>query len=139
MILFTQEDQTDFFNSVFDCQYRKNFGKENDPDASESFTIIMKSGEQNIAAMSCHRLYQTLKIVDFAVDSDFQRQGVGTKMIEFIQRFALEKEILTVILTTRSYQAKDFYLKHGFEIYGQLVDVPFKDCTTYYMALRLAK
>lgn len=138
MISFTKEDYSDFFNRIFNQQYETGFGKVNDPDASESFTIIMKKEEQIVAAMSCKRLYQTLKIADFAVEPDFQEQRIGTEMLHFVKRFAQENELLTIILTTRSYQAKDFYIQHGFEVYGQLQDVPFRDCTTYYMVLRLA-
>lgn len=46
----------------------------------------------------------------------------------------MEQEILWILLETRSYQAKDFYLKHGFEVYGELTDMPFAGVTTYYMA-----
>ena len=42
-----------------------------------------------------------------------------------------------VTLSTKSYQAKDFYLKQGYEIYASLADVPQKGITKYHFIKRL--
>jgi hypothetical protein len=40
-------------------------------------------------------------------------------------------------LSTKSYQAKDFYIKQGYEIYASLADIPQKGITKYHFIKRL--
>lgn len=90
-----------------------------------------------MAAASCQRLYETLKISDLAVKSQYQSKGLGRCLLKEIKNFAKKSGLKTIVLTTRSYQAKDFYLKQDFQVYGSLDDLPFKGVKTYYMAYRV--
>lgn len=58
-------------------------------------------------------------------------------LLKEIKNFAKKSGLKTIVLTTRSYQAKDFYLKQDFQVYGSLDDLPFKGVKTYYMAYRV--
>ena len=43
----------------------------------------------------------------------------------------------SITLSTKSYQAKDFYVKQGYEIYASLEDVPQRGVTKYHFIKRL--
>jgi len=60
---------------------------------------------------------------------DFVRRGVGTKLMDFIEKYALEKKISKVILRSAEY-AKDFYLKIG---YNLIEEIKYKESGINYL------
>lgn len=133
-----QATLADFFDQVFAEQFMAAFGYTNDKSKNGPLTFTIEEEEEIQAAASCDRLYQALKIKDLAVKTNLQGQRLGSRLMKQIKDYACKEGILWLILTTRSYQAKGFYLKHGFEVYGELEDMPFAGVTTYYMAYRVS-
>ena len=132
-----QGDLSDFFDQVFTQQYENFFQEIKPREQKEIFQFVLEKEQQILAVASCQRLYETLKICDFAVKSQYQRKGLGRCLLKEIKNFAKKSGLKTIILTTRSYQTKDFYLKQDFQVYGSLDDLPFKGVKTYYMAYRV--
>lgn len=62
--------------------------------------------------------------------------GVGKKLMEATESFALEKGFNYVRTETLSFQARPFYEKLGYKVYGELVDYP-KGHTTYCLVKKL--
>jgi len=58
------------------------------------------------------------------VDEKHRHLGLGTKLLNMVEKFAKEKGCHLSQLDTFDFQAKDFYLKHGYEIFGELNDCP---------------
>ena len=86
-----------------------------------------------IARMYCWRV---IYIDILWVDDNHRKQGLGTKLLKEIERVA-EKERCTLIhLDTFDFQAKDFYLRHGYEVFGTLEDCPENHCR-YYLKKKL--
>ncbi|MEQ9329417.1 MAG: GNAT family N-acetyltransferase [Rhodospirillales bacterium] len=54
--------------------------------------------------------------------ADRRRDGVGTRLLNHIEAFALEQN--AVIARLRTVEARDFYEKHGYTVYGVLEDRP---------------
>ncbi|MGT2801322.1 GNAT family N-acetyltransferase [Streptococcus henryi] len=131
------KELSDFFQSVFDEQFELTFQKKRPNDAHERINFVLEDADNIIAAASCERIYETLKINDLAVISSQQKRGLGSQLLNGIKSFSLQNEIKTIILTTRSYQAKDFYLRHGFVLYGTLENVPFEGVDTYYLSYKV--
>ena len=50
--------------------------------------------------------------------------GLGSQLLQTAEREAKEAGCSLVHLDTFDFQAKDFYLKHGYEIFGVLDDCP---------------
>lgn len=61
------------------------------------------------------------QITNLAVDPDYQRQGIGAKMLTTIIRFALSKNISTISLEVRvsNNKAQELYKKFGFNFVGK--------------------
>lgn len=66
------------------------------------------------------------------VKEDFRKDGYGSTLLKEVERVAKEKGCKLVHLDTFDFQAKDFYLKHGYEIFGILEDCP-SEHKRYYM------
>lgn len=70
------------------------------------------------------------------VDENYRHKGFGSKMLEYVENTAKEKGCCLIHLDTFDFQAKDFYLKHGYEIFGTLKDCPKGHCR-YYLQKRI--
>ncbi|AOT70136.1 GNAT family N-acetyltransferase [Geosporobacter ferrireducens] len=61
---------------------------------------------------------ERLHISHIVVDAAFRGYGIGTRMIDFIEKYALEKNIKVIELLTTSKNERtiEFYNKHGFSV-----------------------
>ncbi|MCR1973852.1 GNAT family N-acetyltransferase [Clostridium sporogenes] len=58
------------------------------------------------------------------VKEGYRKDGLGTKLLEELEKIAKEKDCHLIHLDTFDFQAKDFYIKHGYEIFGILDECP---------------
>ena len=71
------------------------------------------------------------------VDDNYRGERVGSQLLEAIETYARQRAIIQLTLTTKSYQALGFYQKKGFDIFGELADMPMRGVTKYYLNKRL--
>jgi ribosomal protein S18 acetylase RimI-like enzyme len=58
------------------------------------------------------------------VDSKYRKQGLGSKLLQAAESEAKKRGCHSVHVDTMSWQAPDFYKKHGYKAIGQLNDIP---------------
>jgi GNAT superfamily N-acetyltransferase len=92
---------------------------------------------QLVGGLLMNRRYDHVYISRLAVDPTYRGHRLGTQLVQAAEAWAREQQVLTMTLSTRDYQAVDFYLKCGFQIYGKVADLPFKGVTTVYFVKRL--
>ena len=81
-----------------------------------------------LAKMYCwHVIYIDILLVD----EKYRKCGMGTKLLTEIEKIALEENCSLIHLDTFDFQAKDFYVKQGYEIFGVLEDCPDNHCRYY--------
>lgn len=66
------------------------------------------------------------------VREDFRKEGYGSALLNEVEQIAKREGCKLVHLDTFDFQAKDFYLKHGYEIFGVLEDCPLEH-SRYYL------
>lgn len=64
-----------------------------------------------------------LEIYTLFVDEEIRKHGYGTKLLLQAENIALEKNCDFIKLETLSFQALDFYQKHGYTVFGTLDNV----------------
>lgn len=60
----------------------------------------------------------------FWLPEDLRRQGLGSTLLERAEAWARSKGCLGIYLDTFSFQARPFYEKNGFELFGTVEDNP---------------
>jgi GNAT superfamily N-acetyltransferase len=58
------------------------------------------------------------------VSENYRGKGVGSELLRAVEDEAREMGCALAHLDTFDFQAKNFYLKHGYEVFGELDDCP---------------
>jgi GNAT superfamily N-acetyltransferase len=66
------------------------------------------------------------------VYDSYRNQGIATKLLKHVEKIAKDQQCYLAHLDTFDFQAKDFYLRHGYSIFGVLENAP-KGQNRYYM------
>ena len=66
------------------------------------------------------------------VDEAYRRQGLGSQLLREAERVIKESGCTIIQLGTFDWQARGFYEKHGYSVFGTLEDCPPGHCQ-YYM------
>ncbi len=80
---------------------------------------------------------QSMHIELLGVIPQSRTLGIGRQLMLEAIATAKAKGCTTVTVSTQDYQAKGFYLKLGFQVFGELENVPVKQTTKYYLVLYL--
>lgn len=58
------------------------------------------------------------------VKEEFRGRGYGRRLMQYAEDEARQRGVKNVYLDTFSFQAPDFYLKQGYQVFGQLQNFP---------------
>ena len=128
----------DFIKRVFDEQYEACFG----PDMLEKlelqdYYLTREEEGRLIALLHAQQVLENIHVKALVVDKEHQKKGLGASLLAELEEKAVEAGVTSITLSTKSYQARDFYIKQGYEIYASLSDVPQKGITKYHFIKRL--
>ncbi len=72
-----------------------------------------------------------------AVDKIARGKRYGENLLRHLIDLAIEQDATRITLTTLDFQAKDFYIKQGFHIFGELENTPVKGVKKYYLTMEI--
>ena len=58
------------------------------------------------------------------VKEEYRKKGVGTKILKYTEKIAIEKGVKISMLDTFEFQAEKFYLKNGYKPIGEMKGFP---------------
>jgi ribosomal protein S18 acetylase RimI-like enzyme len=94
---------------------------------------IIKDNQKIIAGINAIIYHFCMYIDVLWVDGQYRASGLGSKLLLKAEQDTKEMEITLIHLDTFDFQAKDFYIKHGFQVFGILEDCPAAGHKRYYM------
>ncbi|HEM4814049.1 GNAT family N-acetyltransferase [Streptococcus suis] len=123
---------------VFYRQYQNHFGAVGrDELEPEDFYLTREKDGEVQSLLHAQKILENIHINALAVAEPYQGQGLGSELIRELESVARDKGASSITLSTKSYQAKDFYLKMAYEMYASLDDVPRKGLTNSHFIKRL--
>jgi len=91
----------------------------------EEINLHLKDDEGNvIAGLLSVLCWNWLEVDILWVDSLYRKQGQGSKLLMEAEKIAREKGCTFIKLNTFSFQAPDFYKKHGYREIAVIDDAP---------------
>lgn len=108
------------------------------PETFVEVCRAVKDEEGNVIAGCLANIYcwNVMYIDILWVEECARGQGLGSRLLEDAERIARENRCTLIHLDTFDFQAKDFYLKHGFHLFGVLEGCPEGHCR-YYLSKKL--
>lgn len=98
---------------------------------------VIKNDQKIIAGITTVIYHFCLYVDVLFVDEQYRASGLGSKLLLKAEQDAKEMGITLIHLDTFDFQAKDFYIKHGFQVFGVLEDCPAAGHKRYYMKKKL--
>jgi GNAT superfamily N-acetyltransferase len=125
-------DEAEILNSKMDKFNAQQLSFIGDVEYEKNYLIKNKTGDIIAGIRGCFYLRECLYISLLFIDEDKRKQGLGSILLRTIEQEAKSVNIRLIHLNTFDFQAKDFYIKHGYEVFGILDDCP-KGHKRYYM------
>lgn len=134
------EEINAFVDRIFEEQYQASFGKEQAGKTTPNYLTLTRRDEQGLRAVLRAKLVlENAHITDLVVAKAHRGQGLGASLIAELEEILPERGIRSITLSTKSYQAEGFYRKLGYQVYGQLENVPQKGIIKYHLVKYLAQ
>lgn len=125
-------DQAEILNSKIDKFNAEQLSFVGEAEYEKNYVIKDQIGDMIAGIRGCFYLRECLYIRVLFVDENKRKQGLGSILLYTMEKQAKSMNIRLIHLDTFDFQAKDFYLKHGYEVFGVLDDCP-KYHKRYYM------
>lgn len=130
-------DFQDFIKQVFDEQYEACFGSDMlEKLEPQDYYLTREGNGRLLALLYAQQVLENIHIKALVVAKEHQKMGLGASLLAELEEKAGKAGVTSITLSTKSYQAKDFYLKQGYEIYASLEDVPKKGVVKYHFIKR---
>ncbi|MGN1400109.1 MAG: GNAT family N-acetyltransferase [Bacillus sp. (in: firmicutes)] len=102
-------------------------------DTYEEVNLFLKDEEGRVrGGLLAEICWNWLQIDILIIDEELRGKGYGEQLLMEAEQIALKKDCHFIKLDTLSFQARSFYEKHGYQIYGTLDGVG-REFEHYYM------
>jgi GNAT superfamily N-acetyltransferase len=93
--------------------------------------FIRDDGHRIVAGIAGYTWARLAEIEFLWVDEGARGQGLGSQLLAAVEDEARARGCALMIVSTYSFQAPDFYLRHGYQVVAELPDCP-PGHTNYY-------
>jgi GNAT superfamily N-acetyltransferase len=100
------------------------------------FIVAAKIGDEIVGGAQCSSVWDWMHVKLLWVSPPQRGQDLGSRIIQQIEQEAKKRNCIGIHVDTYSFQAKDFYLKLGYQIFGVVEDHP-KGHQRYYLQKKL--
>jgi GNAT superfamily N-acetyltransferase len=101
-----------------------NYGQAAASDGRGLACFVRDEQGQIIAGVSGYTWAGLAEIEFLWVDDSLRGQGVGSRLLEAVEQEAHQRGCALVITSTYSFQAPEFYQRHGYEVVGKIENCP---------------
>ena len=95
---------------------------------------IVKNDDKEVVGGILAKMYcwNVIYIDALWINENYRNHGLGEKLLFEIENIARKENCYLIHLDTFDFQAKGFYIKNGYEVFGVLNDCP-KDHKRYFL------
>lgn len=89
-------------------------------DNQDFAALVMDPEEGVVGGLIASSRWGGFHIEMIALPLALRGRGIGSKLLDLAEREALRRNCHHMLLDTQAFQAKPFYERHGFEVFGQI-------------------
>lgn len=94
-------------------------------DGGKNLCFVLRSPDQEIVGGVIGATYWNWLYINLMwIKEEFRGRGFGHQLLTLAEQEARQRGAEYAYLDTFSFQAPDFYKKHGYEVFGELNDFP---------------
>ena len=102
-----------------------SYNNEHAPTVYEPITLKIAGDQQEIiGGLNAVHLWNWIEVNHLWIDNRYRGQRLGTKLLDEIERMARERNCVYIKLNTFTFQAPQYYPKHGYHQYAVIENVP---------------
>jgi GNAT superfamily N-acetyltransferase len=95
------------------------------PDKFASLCLVLTGPDDQIVGGLAGATYWDWFYIDVLwVREELRGQGYGRRLLALAEQEARQRGAKSAYLDTFSFQAPDFYMRHGYQVFGELPDFP---------------
>lgn len=117
------------------CKYIREHSSNNHNDKINGDFIVWDNDEVIGGAIG-YIEYGWYFLTDFYLNAKYRDHGLGSKVIQKVEEFALSNHAVGVRVESWDFQAPKFYQKLGYTVWGEFKDCPL-GTTCYHLFKRL--
>jgi len=121
-----------FINKMLDVHTVSIFGES--MSSHKKFALELVVDNEVCGAVSGTLKMQNFHVNGLVVTEKCRGLDYGSQLLVAIEKQGIEAGARVLTVNTQCFQALDFYKKHGYEVFGELKDMPFQGTTKYYLS-----
>lgn len=110
-------------NTISNGLMEYNWEVRPDPSAAPLVLAIEQNG-QTVGGATGRSAYGWMRVDVIWVDAEVRGKGYGEQLLQQVEAVARDRRCRGIHLDTHGFQAPAFYLKNGYQIFGELPDYP---------------
>jgi GNAT superfamily N-acetyltransferase len=123
-IVYIEKPEQSVWQIVGQGLDRYNTEKAGDPEAQRICFAVQGPG-QEIAGGVVAAVYWDWLFIDLMwIEENLRGRGYGSRLLTLVEEEARQRGARHAYLDTFSFQAPDFYQRHGYQLFGELCDFP---------------
>ena len=130
----TNEERSYLVNQLTKFNHTKVKEPFKEDDTVLYFSKCMKKDNEVVGGILANSYWGILYIDILWVDEKYRNKGYASTLLSDVERMAKEKNCTISHLSTYDFQAKGFYEKLGYRVFGILEDCPSEGHSLYYMS-----
>jgi len=123
-VLVSDDPKLDDLHFLEDQINEYNFATTGIRDARLLVMFLRDSAGRIYAGLSGHTWGGVCEVRFLWVDEPSRHTGIGSRLLGAAEQEAVARGCRKIVLSTHSFQAPDFYRKHGYGIAGGFSDYP---------------
>ncbi len=96
------------------------------------FSVTIKEDENIIGALTGYTAFSEIYIDDLLVLPEYRNQGIGRKLLHYVEEHFKDQNFTNINLVTNEFQAPEFYKKCGYTLEFVRKNPKFPKFTKYF-------